>query len=212
MWRQIFILAFFLLHLQLGAQGSISATYSQGNYGDCLASCQQQLAKNPTDSVALYFQGLCLIQTKEYRPALESLQAAAHHNFQPAANVIVQQARCLTQLDKQEDALELLTRVVEEGYSNYRIFQEEQFEILRSIEKFQNLTDTVHRRAFPCYYDANYTHFDFWLGEWDGFVGEIKVGENIITKQEGGCAVLEQYSTARDYVGQSLNFYDPSDG
>ncbi len=212
MWRQIFIIASFLFHLQGSAQGSIPAIYSQGNYSDCLASCQEQLATNPQDSMALYFQGLCLIQAHDYPPALKSLQAAIDNNFQPLAAVEVQQARCLAQLGKQEEALLLLSKLVKEGYSNYQAFQQEQFEVLAGQEKFKSLRDSVHRRAFPCYYDANYTHFDFWLGEWDVFVGDLKVGQNIITKQEGGCAILEQYSTARDYVGQSLNFYDPSDG
>lgn len=212
MWQRTFITAFFLLPLLLGAQKNILSIYSQGKYNDCLANCKEQLEVNPKDSMALYIQGLCLIQAQNYKPALKSLEAAAENNFQPSANVQMQQARCLAQLGKQEEALDLLGKLVKEGFSSYQAFEQEQFEVFSHQEHFQSLKDSVHRRAFPCFYDPNYTHFDFWLGEWDVFVGDIKVGKNSITKQEGGCSVLEQYSTARDYVGQSLNFYDPSDG
>lgn len=201
-----------MIAFQLSAQNNLVAAYSQQQYDSCLQACEDRLQANPQDSMALYFQGLCLIQQDKYAAALTSLQAAEAANFQPAANCHLQQALCLTQLGKKAEALNLMTEVVAQGYAIYQPLLQPQFAPLKEDKVFRALQDTVHQRAFPCYYDPNYTHFDFWLGEWDVFVGDVKVGDNKITKQDGGCAVLEQYTTARDYTGQSLNFYDPSDG
>jgi hypothetical protein len=55
-----------------------------------------------------------------------------------------------------------------------------------------------------------YRDFDFWLGEWTvtGPAG-TKAGENSITSQEGGCLIVERWTSAGNGSGQSYNFYDP---
>jgi hypothetical protein len=56
-----------------------------------------------------------------------------------------------------------------------------------------------------------YRAFDFWVGRWDVFnpKGE-KVGENIVSREEAGCLIVERWSSAKGNSGQSYNFYDPS--
>lgn len=65
--------------------------------------------------------------------------------------------------------------------------------------------------AAPATCESNpvYNQFDFWLGSWDVYVGEQKAGENTITKQEGGCLVLEKWTDITGGTGQSYNFYNP---
>ena len=70
---------------------------------------------------------------------------------------------------------------------------------------------TQNQNPYPCEDDTKYRHFDFWIGEWDVFVNDAKVGENSITKAVGGCAIHESYTTQGGYAGQSINFYDPID-
>ena len=60
-----------------------------------------------------------------------------------------------------------------------------------------------------CESEADYGEFDFWLGSWDVYVGEQKAGDNIITKEEGGCLVMEKWTDAAGNTGQSYNFYNP---
>lgn len=54
-----------------------------------------------------------------------------------------------------------------------------------------------------------YRQFDFWIGEWDVVnpKGDT-VGRSRIERIEGGCAILENYSTARGYSGKSINAYN----
>ena len=57
-----------------------------------------------------------------------------------------------------------------------------------------------------------YRQFDFWVGEWRVTMGGQVVGSNSVTLEEAGCLVHEHWTGARGGTGQSLNFYDRSDG
>ncbi len=61
----------------------------------------------------------------------------------------------------------------------------------------------------PCSSDA-YRAFDFWLGKWrvetpDGQLA----GHNTVTSLEGGCLILEDWTSVQGGTGQSYNFYNP---
>lgn len=75
-------------------------------------------------------------------------------------------------------------------------------------------TAAVAQQAPPatCENDPRYAEFDFWLGEWEVFVGDQKAGDNVITKEEGGCLVLEKWTDASGNTGQSYNFFNPDTG
>ncbi len=72
----------------------------------------------------------------------------------------------------------------------------------------------------PCLYAADapsrpcvspqYHQFDFWVGDWDVYnpAGK-KVGENRITREEGGCLIHEHWrAVGAASTGQSFNTYD----
>jgi hypothetical protein len=55
-----------------------------------------------------------------------------------------------------------------------------------------------------------FRQFDFWLGEWvvrkpDGTV----VGSSKISRASEGCAVREEWTSARGQHGMSISYYDP---
>jgi hypothetical protein len=59
---------------------------------------------------------------------------------------------------------------------------------------------------------AEYRQFDFWIGEWDVTVRGQPAGTSVITSREKGCLIHEQWTAVRGGTGQSMNFYDRSDG
>ena len=61
----------------------------------------------------------------------------------------------------------------------------------------------------PCCTD-DHSAFDFWVGEWEVTNANGKpAGENTITKQEGGCVLRENWTSATPgYTGTSINFYN----
>jgi hypothetical protein len=61
----------------------------------------------------------------------------------------------------------------------------------------------------PACASAEHRQFDFWAGDWDVRRADGKLaGRNIITREHGGCVLLERYTAAGGYTGSSLNIYD----
>ena len=70
--------------------------------------------------------------------------------------------------------------------------------------------DEVTPPPGPCEGDA-YHQFDFWLGNWEVSDAEgIVQGVNSITREEGGCMLLERWTSTAGNTGQSYNFYNPA--
>ena len=63
--------------------------------------------------------------------------------------------------------------------------------------------------AGPCD-DEAYHQFDFWVGDWEvtDRAGQLQ-GTNSITREEGGCLLVERWTSAAGNTGQSYNFYSP---
>ena len=55
---------------------------------------------------------------------------------------------------------------------------------------------------------AEYRQFDFWIGEWAVTNAGTPAGTNRIEAAMKGCAIVEQWTSARGGRGTSLNFYD----
>lgn len=65
-------------------------------------------------------------------------------------------------------------------------------------------------RPHPCQGMPEFSQFDFWLGTWDVRLSDGKrVGTNRITKEQGGCVLVENWTSGRGGTGISLNYYDP---
>ena len=65
----------------------------------------------------------------------------------------------------------------------------------------------------PCADAAERHRFDFWIGEWDVTTqGGTPVGSSVVQSVSGGCALLENWTSARGGHGKSLNAYNPAVG
>lgn len=75
----------------------------------------------------------------------------------------------------------------------------------------QTSAQTPAKKPNPCEQPI-YRAFDFWLGEWEVYGKEDKtgplLGTNSITKTQGGCLVMEQWTGASGTTGTSMNFYN----
>lgn len=61
----------------------------------------------------------------------------------------------------------------------------------------------------PCETEAAYGHFDFWLGDWNVYGQNHQfAGVNRITKTENDCLIRENWHSANNTTGFSMNFYD----
>lgn len=57
---------------------------------------------------------------------------------------------------------------------------------------------------------APYRAFDFWLGEWEVIEADGEpAGRNEVTREQGGCLLVERWHGIQGGTGMSMNFYDP---
>ena len=77
----------------------------------------------------------------------------------------------------------------------------------------QSPSPSLAARRSPVCTAQEARQFDFWVGEWDVYVRGALGGRNLITKEHGGCALVEHWAaTGGPSTGTSVNFYDPARG
>jgi len=181
------------------------------NWESAIKDYKKYLKKNEKDSSAWYALGGTYVKAGQFEKALESYQKAKEKNF--SINFIsVSSARVYAKMKDETKMLAMLNEAADNGLPIFKRIQDDvDFQAYQESADFKKVVERMKNNAYPCLNGENYRHFDFWLGEWDVYVGEQKVGVNSITMAQGGCAIHENYTTAGAYAGQSINYYDPID-
>lgn len=60
----------------------------------------------------------------------------------------------------------------------------------------------------PCRATAVSRNLDFWVGDWDVYVGTTLAGRDTVERVVGGCGVVERWTDAGGGRGMSLFAYD----
>ncbi len=91
--------------------------------------------------------------------------------------------------------------------------EDKDFEPLYSDLRFKAVLERVRKNQAPCEFDNAFRQFDFWIGDWRVVDGSGAFqGTNKIVKLEGGCLLVEKWSSANGSTGTSMNFYDAAAG
>ncbi len=171
----------------------------------------KHLKKNKSDSAAWYSLAMSYKSLEDYDQAIESFQKAKETNFNQYF-VDFNLAKVYALKSDKGKMYATLESTAENGFPAYaRLKSDSEFEEYQGEDRFQKVLEKVELNAYPCLSNSNFRHFDFWIGEWEVFVNGNKVGDNSITRALGGCAIHENYTTAGNYAGQSINFYSPVD-
>ena len=128
----------------------------------------------------------------------------------PDAYIEVERARLMMAKGDRAGAMRALELAAEEGYANGPAIQTDTaLESLASDQRFVDVITKMNMNRVPCEYIAEFSQFDFWLGEWR-VVGPNGVfqGTNRIEKEQGGCLLMEHWTGAGGTTGTSMNFYD----
>ncbi|PCJ23428.1 MAG: hypothetical protein COA96_11805 [SAR86 cluster bacterium] len=76
---------------------------------------------------------------------------------------------------------------------------------------FVAFSNISYAQQTGCEGEADFEAFNFWLGEWD--VTDITTGKlagsNVIKQMEGGCMLLESWTSGSGGTGTSVNYYNP---
>ena len=167
------------------------------------------LKENEGDSSDWYLLAISKSRLNEYKDAIKYFTEAKELNYN-AGRCYWGIAKSYALLDEKDNAMASLSKGAENGLAALtQLASDPAFATYQELKPFKKILKKVELNAYPCLSAKNYRHFDFWLGEWEVFVNGNKTGENSITMATGGCAVHESYTTAGNYAGQSINYYDP---
>lgn len=87
--------------------------------------------------------------------------------------------------------------------------------LLTTLTQASHAQDAAPGDAAPTQPCASPDHraFDFWIGAWDVTQNGQPAGKNRIEAIDGGCALLERWTSARgNFTGHSLNSFSRTDG
>jgi hypothetical protein len=67
--------------------------------------------------------------------------------------------------------------------------------------------------AFPCEDQQQFADFDFWVGSWDVHLADgTFAGSNVISREQRGCVLVENWTGAQGSTGMSINYLDKRTG
>jgi len=148
-----------------------------------------------------------------YVQALETLESAFVTGAR-GAMIEFERARNFANLGRAEDSLVALSKANESGLRALSFLEgAKEFKEIRFRDEFQEIYSAVRRRVFPCEGITGSEDLDFWVGDWEVRIADGSlVGRSQVTRQDGGCAILEQWSGSGGSTGTSFNYFIPSLG
>lgn len=187
-----------------------AAAVAKGDYAVAIEQYTKLVGQNPSDARWSEQLGIAYLQVGKYAEARQSLQEAIDKGFvAPAGKYNL--ACAYARLGEKRRALDLLGELVASG-AVFAIGSDPDFASLSDEPKFKDLVSQVQRNRQPCK-DAQlhpeYRQFDFWVGDWDVFSGNQKVGENHVQSILGGCVVFENWRSSAGGEGKSFNKFNP---
>jgi len=208
------ILPLLALNLNINAQGkdsNLKTSFAEKKYELCLESCNEILQSDSTDQSANYYKGAVLVKYKKYKTAERHFKKAEENGYQPKITLQVNLLRSYAGQKKSTTVISLLQNLADGGFQAFTVLDESEFHYLKNNSTFAKLKIQVDKNAYPCKYGAEYQRLDFWLGEWDVYVNDVKTASSVISKSEGGCTLHENYKTVNGFLGRSMNYFDPED-
>lgn len=206
----LFLLLISTLSLAQNKQEADSLLNAQ-DWSNAAKAYKKYLKKNDADSSAWFSLGRSHLYLQEYTEALSAFSEAEQRNFSKGSVNLAKAKASILNGDK-AGMYTFLENAASSGIAAYAFVKNDtSFAKHMEEEAFTEIMEKFKLNSYPCLSAENYRHFDFWLGTWDVYANGRKTGVNVISMAEGGCAIHESYTTAGNYSGQSINFYDPID-
>jgi tetratricopeptide (TPR) repeat protein len=191
--------------------------YRTGMFKDAIPVYERAL-KVPANAVQaqLWFRlGSCHHNLKDYPKALEAYRKAEKINAR-LPFLRLSMAKVLSATGDVKASAVVLDSAARQGFGNYKLLDTDpEFANLRKDPAFAAIRSRIYGASHPCENNELAHQFDFWIGEWDVFVTAspaTKAGTSNITRQSGGCVILESWESQGPHSGVSINYFDPSNG
>jgi len=187
--------------------------FEQGRWQDAIEAYRELVAEAPDDRLGWLRIAQAERELGRHERALDTLERARAANA-PEAMVEVERARNLLALGRRDDALAALEAADHfESRAATLLERSPDFDPIRGDARFERVVRNVRRRVSPCLGIAEAAQLDFWVGRWEvRAVDGTLIGYATVTRDDGGCAVVERWERTSGSGGTSLSFFVPSRG
>jgi tetratricopeptide (TPR) repeat protein len=195
---------------QVPSSESADALFADSKWEQAAQAYAEITAKDPANGPAWQHLGECYIQLQRFADAIKAFQQSVDLKYRPLMTK-VDIARAYVAQGETRGALDVLKQLAATGQApRLRGY-------IAGASEFQQLRDNAEYLKFlkstiPCQ-TAEFRQFDFWLGDWSVHnpAGQ-KVGDNLVTREQDGCLLMEHWKSARGVEsGTSFNYYDVRD-
>ena len=164
---------------------------------------------SPKNARAWFMLGFARHSQENWDGAIDALKKNVESAKTPAGMYNV--AAGYSRLNKKDEAFEWLEKSLNNGAAfRSNIDKDDDFANIRNDARFPKMQLIVKQKRNPCMYSKEARQFDFWLGDWDVYVGKNKVGENLVELDTQGCTLVENWKNTTGGKGKSLSVYDGS--
>ena len=187
--------------------------FEQGRWQDAMDAYRELVESSPDDGLSWLRIAQAERELGRHERALETLEQARAAGA-PEAMLEVERARNLLALGRRDDALEALEAADHfESRAATLLERSPDFDPLRGDARFERVVRNVRRRVSPCLGIPEAAQLDFWLGRWEvRAVDGTLIGYATITREDGGCSIVERWERISGSGGTSLSFFVPSRG
>lgn len=206
-------LALCLLAATARAQSAADAEklFDAGDWAPAAAAYTRIVEAEPKNADAWFHLGVSQRGLKQYGAAIASIQKALDLGYPPTRGLAALGfAKALS--GDPDGAFQALNGAVDAGLPAQILDTHPAMASLKSDPRFAALVKKAQDKAHPCVNDARYRAFDFWVGDWDVFVGTQQVGHNRIERLLEGCLIMENWTDGYGSSGKSLNYFEPAAG
>lgn len=203
--------------VRLAAQNPSLATASKT--ADSLLSAQSYerafdafdaLTRRDSTSARYWFQlGMAAASLRRYDRGARAFEKSTTllPNIAATYNAAAMHAR----LGHSDQAFTWLTLAVRQGFGDEKLLRtDDDLASIRGDERFQKILYDATHAPTPCSNDPERRKFDFWVGEWTvTTAGGTVVGSSVVQTINGGCSLLENWTSGRGSTGKSLNSFNP---
>lgn len=122
----------------------------------------------------------------------------------------IERARIAASAGDQAGAVSELDTLFQGGFTAIGfVMSDPDLASLAGYPPFDELAAQMEVQAYPCEHQEGFADFDFWVGEWDVHVASGQfAGSNVISREQRGCVLSEQWSSASGSSGSSINYLD----
>ncbi len=186
-------------------QQSAQAAYAQGDWPGA-AGFYMKLVQQDPSVLNLWHLGRADLGSGRYADARRALQQALAADPNDLHSLFYM-AAALAKTGDTDGAFGYLEKSVQAGLPMASIDAFPDLGSLHDDPRYKALATEADKLQHPCPDDPAYRAFDFWVGDWDVYIGGAKTSaHNLVSLELNGCLVHEHWSGGGK--GESFNYYN----